>query len=132
MLSKEASSTIFGVFDMTRPGDWTQVSRAIGEHSNHYANALYYLWIAQYIINQFINFFLYIYNYQCINWDAGGLIIIRTEIGISKPGSDYGRGCCIHFTLIPLGMVWIHFFFPQLRVKYKENLDPLLYLGQLM
>ena len=28
----------FLLFDMTRPGDWTQVSRAIGEHSNHYAN----------------------------------------------------------------------------------------------
>ena len=24
----------FWVFSMTRPGDWTQVSRAIGEHSN--------------------------------------------------------------------------------------------------
>ena len=22
---------------MTRPGDWTQVSQAIGKHSNHYA-----------------------------------------------------------------------------------------------
>ena len=33
MLSKVASSTIFWVFGMTRPGDWTLVSRAIGEHS---------------------------------------------------------------------------------------------------
>ena len=37
----EASSTIFKVFGITRPGDWTQVTRAIGEHSNHYANVLY-------------------------------------------------------------------------------------------
>ena len=28
----------FWVFGMTQPGDWTQVSWAIGEHSNHYAN----------------------------------------------------------------------------------------------
>ena len=34
MLSKEASSTIW--YDST--WDWTQVFRAIGEDSNHYAN----------------------------------------------------------------------------------------------
>ena len=28
----------FKFFGMTWPGDWTQVSWAIGEHSNHYAN----------------------------------------------------------------------------------------------
>ena len=25
---------------MTQPGDWTQASRAIGEHSNHYASVV--------------------------------------------------------------------------------------------
>ena len=34
MLSKVVSSFIFKVFGMTRPWDWTQFSRAIGEHSN--------------------------------------------------------------------------------------------------
>ena len=28
----------FWVFIMTQPWDWTQISKAIGEHSNHYAN----------------------------------------------------------------------------------------------
>ena len=31
----EASSTIFWVFGMTRPGIESPVSQAIGEHSNH-------------------------------------------------------------------------------------------------
>ena len=34
MLSKEAWSTIFWVFGMTRPRDWTQISRVIDERSN--------------------------------------------------------------------------------------------------
>ena len=38
MLSKEASSTIFLSFWYDSTWDWNQVSRAIGEHSNHYAN----------------------------------------------------------------------------------------------
>ena len=38
MLSKEASSMIFWVLGMTRPGIWTLVSWAISEHSNHYAS----------------------------------------------------------------------------------------------
>ena len=38
MLSKEASSIIFWVFGMISTWDWTQVSRAIDEHSNHDAN----------------------------------------------------------------------------------------------
>ena len=34
VLSKKASSTIFQVFGYVSTWDWTQVSRAIGEHSN--------------------------------------------------------------------------------------------------
>ena len=38
VLSKDASCTIFCVFGMTQPGDWTQVSWAIYKHSNHHGN----------------------------------------------------------------------------------------------
>ncbi len=38
MLSEDVSSTIFWVFGMTRPGIKLQISQAIGEHSNYYAN----------------------------------------------------------------------------------------------
>ena len=44
MLSKVASSTIFWVFGMTRPGIRTQVSQAMGKHSNHYANVRCFLY----------------------------------------------------------------------------------------
>ena len=35
VLSKDVSSTIFKVFGMTQPGNWTQISWTIGKHSTH-------------------------------------------------------------------------------------------------
>ena len=45
VLSKGASSTIIKVFGMTRPGDWTSVSRTIGKH---------YIYIYIYMLDSYI------------------------------------------------------------------------------
>ena len=39
MFSKEASTTIFWVFQYDSTRDWTPVFRTIGEHFNYYANS---------------------------------------------------------------------------------------------
>ena len=96
MLSvKEASSTIFKVFGMTRPGDWTQVSRVIGEHSNHYANVQYFLYFIHILNLKFQNEYLVdnILNKQeliCLH--TNGLVWfygISTIVGYLMPNPVY-------------------------------------------